>query len=184
MMADAFDISANPEVDLSQVPKLGELDFISVSPAYRTQRLLQWALIQLVLALGILSPMMLRAVSPSTELPEEMGTGILWVPLVVQLVLGGFWLLEEAFGFPRRGYVVRDRDITYRTGWFSRSTTTVPYGQIQHLELTQGPAARLFGLKHLKLYTAGGSGNLRIAGLDEEDAESLRGVLDTRTGKG
>lgn len=184
MMVDAMDIPANPEVDLSQVPKLGSLDFTGVSPAYRTLRLVQWGLVQTVLALGILSPMILRAVSPDMELPDDLGAGILWVPLLVQLVLGGFWLLEEALGFPRRGYVVRDRDITYRTGWFSRSTTTVPYGQIQHLELTQGPAARLFGLKHLKLYTAGGSGNLRIAGLDEEDAERLRAVLDTRTGKG
>ena len=56
MMADAFDISANPEVDLSQVPKLGELDFIGVSPAYRTQRLLQWALIQLCLLYTSPSP--------------------------------------------------------------------------------------------------------------------------------
>ena len=69
---------------------------------------------------------------------------------MVQLVLGGFWLLEEALGFPRRGYVVgTGTSLTAQAG--SPIDDDVPYGQIQHLELTQGPAARLFGLKHLKL---------------------------------
>ena len=184
MMGDRVDIPTNPVVDLSHVPNLGILDFVGVSRSYRTLRLLQWSLVQLVLVLGVLSPLFLRVISPEMGLPEDVSLGLIWIPLGVQFVLGGFWFMEEVLGFPRRGYVVRERDITYRTGWFSRSTTTVPYGQIQHLELTQGPVARLFGLKHLKLYTAGGSGNLRIAGLDEDVAERLRGLLDTRTGKG
>ena len=182
-MSEAIDIPNNPALDLSAVPVLSALEFTGVSEAYRTMRLIQWGLVQFVLLLAILSPVLAQRFAADVDWPE-MGLSVLWIPLTVQGVLGGFWLLEEWLGFPRRGYVVRDRDITYRTGWFSRSTTTVPYGQVQHLELVQGPVARLFGLKHLKLYTAGGSGNLRIAGLDERDAEVLRSVLDSRTGKG
>lgn len=178
-MISDMDIPANPELDLSQVPRLEALEYTGVSTRYRALRLLVWGTVQFTILLLVLSPFWAAWV-PGMEI--EMDTRFWFVPVGLQLVLAVFWLLEEVLGFPRRGYAVRDRDITYRSGWFSRSTVTVPYGQVQHLELTQGVLARAFGLKHLKLYTAGGSGNLRIAGLAEEDADVLRSVLDTRTG--
>lgn len=178
-MTPDMDIPANPELDLSQVPRLEALEYIGVSERYRTLRLLVWGTVQFTILVLVLSPFWAAWV-PGIQI--EMDTDLWLVPVGLQLVLAGFWLLEEVLGFPRRGYAVRDRDITYRSGWFSRSTVTVPYGQVQHLELTQGLLARAFGLKHLKLYTAGGSGNLRIAGLAEEDADVLRSVLDIRTG--
>ena len=178
-MTPDMDIPANPELDLSQVPRLEALEYTGVSERYRTLRLLVWGTVQFTILLLVLSPFWAAWV-PGIQI--DMDTSFWFVPVGLQLVLAGFWLLEEVLGFPRRGYAVRERDITYRSGWFSRSTVTVPYGQVQHLELTQGLLARAFGLKHLKLYTAGGSGNLRIAGLAEEDADVLRSVLDTRTG--
>jgi membrane protein YdbS with pleckstrin-like domain len=39
----------------------------------------------------------------------------------------------------------------------------------------------MLGLNHVKLFTAGGSGNLRIAGLAEEEAQTLRAVIEART---
>ena len=175
---------SNPEVDLSSVPPLGALDFTAVSEDYRTLRIIQWSVVQLVLALCILAPVFIRTLFNNVELSVDFDDDYWRIPLLVQGVIGGFWLVEEWLGFPRRGYVVRERDITYRSGWFSRTTTTIPYSQVQHIELTQGLIARWFGLKHLKLFTAGGSGNLRIAGIEEADAQVLRSVLDSRTGKG
>lgn len=179
-----MDIPANPEIDLSLVPPLSELEFTGVSEDYRTLRIIQWSVVQLVLALCILSPVLLTTLFPNAEVSADFGDRYWRIPFFVQVLLGGFWLVEEWLGFPRRGYVVRERDITYRSGWFSRSTTTIPYKQVQHIELTQGVIARAFGLKHLKLFTAGGSGNLRIAGIQEADAQVLRNVLDSRTGIG
>lgn len=176
-----MDVPANPAVDLTQVPRLETLDYTGVSARYRTLRLLVWAVVQCGLALLVLSPFLLAWLFPEREEFADMAYPYWWLPLGVQAVLGLFWLTEEWLGFPRRGYAVRERDITYRLGWFSRSTTTVPYAQIQHLELVQGPMARMFGLKHLKLFTAGGSGNLRIAGLESDEADRLRAVLDSRT---
>ncbi len=176
-----MDVPANSAIDLTQVPQLEALEYTGVSPRYRTLRLLVWALVQCGLTLLVVSPFILKLVFPEQEAFADMEFDFWWIPLGVQATLGLFWLTEEWLGFPRRGYAVRERDITYRSGWFSRSTVTVPYAQIQHLELVQGPVARAFGLKHLKLFTAGGSGNLRIAGLEEGEADRLRTVLDTRS---
>ena len=179
-----MEIPANPEIDLASIAKLEALSFAGVSPRYRAMRLLVWSVVQVVLLLLIFSPFLAEAMFPEREEWAEFEYNQWWIPLGMQLLFCGFWLVEELLGFPRKGYAVRDRDITYRSGWFSRTTLVIPFGQVQHIELAQGPLARMFGLKHLKLFTAGGSGNLRIAGIEEEAAEVLRSVLDERTGKG
>ena len=54
---------------------------------------------------------------------------------------------------------------------------------IQHSELSQGPVSRWLGINHIKLFTAGGSGNLRIAGIQEDRAQELRAIIEARAGK-
>lgn len=180
----ALEVPANPQIDLASIPALEALSFTGVSAQYRTMRLMVWGLVQLVLLLLIFSPFVALALFPEREEWAELQYTQWWIPLGIQALFCGFWLAEELLGFPRKGYAVRDRDITYRSGWFSRTTLVIPFGQIQHIELAQGPIARMFGVKHLKLFTAGGSGNLRIPGIEEQAAEVLRSVLDQRTGKG
>ena len=86
-------------------------------------------------------------------------------PLVLWLIFGsvwltvmGFWGLEEWKGWPLRGYLVREHDVVYRSGWWSRTVTAVPFSRIQHSEIQQGPLGRWLGHCTLKLYTAGASG--------------------------
>ncbi|MDG1381548.1 MAG: PH domain-containing protein, partial [Flavobacteriales bacterium] len=106
-----------------------------------------------------------------------------WIPLCFQALVAGIWFLEEWKGFARRGYAIRERDVTYQTGWMVRNTTTIPYVMIQHSELSQGPVSRWLGINHIKLFTAGGSGNLRIAGIQEDRAQELRAIIEARAGK-
>ena len=76
---------------------------------------------------------------------------------------------------PRRGYVVRDKDIVFRSGVIWRSVTAIPYNRIQHVEKSNTPLDRKFGVATLQLFTAGGSGgDLKIDGLGAEVAEQLR----------
>ena len=76
---------------------------------------------------------------------------------------------------PRRGYVVRDKDIVFRSGVIWRSVTAIPYNRIQHVETSNTPFDRKFGVATLQLFTAGGSGgDLKIDGLGAEVAEQLR----------
>jgi len=96
----------------------------------------------------------------------------------------GIWAMEELRGFPIRGVLVRDHDLTFRSGYWVREMVTVPFNRIQHSEVSQGPLARAFGVCTLKLYTAGSSGaNLRVPGLDFARAQQLRAFLDERAGQ-
>ena len=95
------------------------------------------------------------------------------------------WLLVIIFAIPflgwplisvpRRGYVVRDKDIIFRSGVLWRSVTAVPFNRVQHVETSNTPLDRKFGLANLQIYTAGGSaGDLSISGLGADVAERLR----------
>ena len=169
---------SNPALDLAQFPRLEEVEFLPVSKKYQGMRLAFWGAVQLLLLGACITPFLIYTFGGHEEM--EVFSAWYW-PLGLQLVFALLWFLEEWKGFPRRGYAVRERDITYRTGWLFRSTTTVPFGMIQHSELSQGPVSRKLGLNHLKLFTAGGSGNLRIAGLENESAQALRAVIEART---
>lgn len=169
----------NPAVNMDQLPLLQDVDVLPVDRAYRKMRLLAWGVVQALIFVAVLAPFAGQLLGWL----EGVNMGLIWIPLLVQFALGGLWFAEEWLGFERRGYAVRERDITYRTGWLVRNTVTIPYSMIQHSELSQGPVSRWLGLNHIKLFTAGGSGNLRIAGLKEEKAQELRGVIDARAGK-
>jgi len=169
---------ANPALDPVQFPRLEEVEYLPVSTKYRGMRLALWGGVQLLVLAICLTPYLIYKFGGE----ESMATMSAWYwPVGIQAVFSLLWFLEEWKGFPRRGYAVRERDITYRTGWLFRSTTTVPFGMIQHSELSQGPVSRKLGLNHLKLFTAGGSGNLRIAGLEDDDAQALRAIIEART---
>lgn len=86
-------------------------------------------------------------------------------------------------GFPKRGYILRERDITYSKGWLFHSVTTIPFNRIQHSDVSQGPIERKFKLSTLKIYTAGGSSSdLSIPGLEAGEAQILREFISKKVG--
>lgn len=170
----------NPVLSTDQLPQIDAQDFQVMPPRYRTFR---WSVFGSVGCVALLA-----WVVPLGFLQWYHPEDISWlgwcIPGGVTAVIFGVCGLEEWKGFGRRGYLVRERDLSYRSGWFFRGQTTVPYTRIQHSEVSQGPIARKFRICTLKLYTAGSSGaNLRIPGLDSEVAETLRTLIDERSGK-
>ena len=84
---------------------------------------------------------------------------------------------------PRRGYVVRDRDIIFKSGVIWRSVTAIPYNRVQHVETSSTPLDRRFSLANLQIFTAGGSGgDLKIPGLAADTAERLRTYILEKVG--
>ncbi len=87
------------------------------------------------------------------------------IPTVLVTILGGsviilatlFSVIISVLGFPRKGYLVREKDISFKRGLITFKLTTVPFNRIQHVEVNQGILAKVFKLSSVKLYTAGGS---------------------------
>ncbi len=84
-------------------------------------------------------------------------------------------------GFPRKGYLVRENDISFQKGLLIYKVTSVPYNRIQHVEVNQGMMAKMFKLSSLKLFTAGGNASdLSIPGLPMEVAHNLKSFLSEK----
>ena len=80
---------------------------------YRGMRLALWGGVQLLVLAICLTPYLIYKFGGE----ESMATMSAWYwPVGIQAVFSLLWFLEEWKGFPRRGYAVRERDITYRTG--------------------------------------------------------------------
>lgn len=97
------------------------------------------------------------------------------------IVLGSILFLNTTFliiayvVFPTRRYLLRQHDISYESGKIFYGMTTVPLNRIQHVSLGQGPLEKIYGLAHLKIYTAGGSlADLTLPGLQKPKAEELK----------
>lgn len=75
-------------------------------------------------------------------------------------------------------YAVREHDVILQTGIFWRKETVQPIARIQHVEQSQGPLDKRFGLYTLKLFSAGtGHVTFQIPGLDARTAARLRRFL-------
>ncbi len=85
------------------------------------------------------------------------------------------------FGFPKKGYLIRENDISFQRGLIFFTSTSVPFNRIQHVEVSQGILAKIFKLSSLKIYTAGGSASdLSIPGLPKETAGKLKDFLSEK----
>jgi len=97
------------------------------------------------------------------------------------VLLLGFSGIISILGFSKKGFLVREKDVSYQKGLITYKLTTVPFNRIQHVEVNQGILAKLFHLSAVKIYTAGGtSSDLSIPGLPVEDAQKLKAFLSEK----
>ncbi len=158
----------NLEIDPATLPKIEEVEFLKLESDYLWMRLTGRGLFLLFL-LGIGTVLLF-----TTDLEAWM----IFPPLAILFTL---IFILEVIGFKIKGYALRERDVSYKTGLIWFSMTTVPFNRIQHCEVNQGPLARLFDLASVKVYTAGGSSSdLSINGLQKEKAEELRDFITKR----
>ena len=163
----------NPEIPVATLPTADALDWQALHRHYALQLQLQ-RLLQVLLAAAVLG------VAGFTPIATHASLEWLWAGL---LVLAPPFLFWPRIAVPRCGYVVRDRDIVYRSGVFRQTVTAVPFNRIQHAESRSNPLDRLFGTASLEIYTAGGSSSdLSISGLPGATAERLREHVLGRVG--
>jgi membrane protein YdbS with pleckstrin-like domain len=86
--------------------------------------------------------------------------------------LGYVWPLYE---FRRTSYVLDEDGIEIRTGVIWRAVTNVPRSRVQHIDVSQGPLERSYGLGRLIIFTAGTHhSRVELPGLDYAVAFALR----------
>ena len=81
-------------------------------------------------------------------------------------------------GFPKKGYLLREHDVSFRSGLLFYKLTTIPFNRIQHVEVSQNMIEKAIGLSSVKIFTAGGSiSDLSIPGLLPEKAHQIESFL-------
>lgn len=131
----------------------------------------------LVAALALLAPVALADLGPlrETALPSGLAPG----------VLAALALLVVALYPVRRyrawGYREGEDEILIRSGLLKRVKTAVPFGRVQHIDISQGPIERRYGLATLVLHTAGTRGaSVPLPGLAQGEAERMRDAIRAR----
>lgn len=98
--------------------------------------------------------------------------------LAASIVLAvGMTVLRMA-GVNKKGYVIREHDIIYKTGLINQKQITIPFNRVQHVEIYEGFLLRLFGLCQIEFFTAGGTlGDLKIPGLPIQEADKIKAFV-------
>ena len=163
----------NPEIDLAALPDVDELEWQALHPAFKRRLRANLAIATAIVAIGFAIPTFILGV-------PMLVVASLWSALAIVTVALMVW---PAVAVPKRGYVVRDKDIVFRSGVLWRSVTAIPFNRIQHVETSSDPLDRKFDLATLQLFTAGGSsGDLKIDGLGKDVAEQLRAYILKKVG--
>jgi len=163
----------NPEIVIDDLPNAEDLDWQQLHPDFVKVIRLQISIVLAIIAVAFAVPLFIPPV------PGFVGV-VLYVPLIL---VGGLIFAWSSLSVPRRGYVLRDKDLLFRKGLLWRSVTAVPFNRVQHVETSNTPFDRRYGLATLQLFTAGGSGaDLKIDGLGDDIAERLRATILEKAG--
>ena len=163
----------NPEIDISELPKVSSDSFVPLEKNYRAVMLLR----AIIVSTLVTAAFVLFYMNKSSIIPEYIWT-IIFIALIIFILSN---ILIAYLGFKKKKYKLRQYDIVYKTGLFWRSETSIPFVRVQHSEVIQGPIERLFRLSKLKLYTAGGhSSDLSVPGLSLPKAEQLKDFITKR----
>ncbi len=158
----------NDPLDVSALPRLDEERFEPLDPNFLRLRLIGDAIFAAVV---VLTAAVLLFFLPW------------WLPslgavILLALTVLAAWL--QRLEVDHLGYLVRDKDFSYRRGVLSRNVTTVPFARVQHVSIDRGPLARYFGLATLPMRTAGDG--LTVPGMNHEKAMQLKALVVDRAG--
>lgn len=168
-------IFENATVDLSQLPTISGVEYKKLDRAH-----LRVSYIGTVLFFGILAGAY-SLVFIFSDLRHE-------VPIVSYVIAAIilFWFLLSMFLVAKQykveGYALRERDILHKKGIIFHKHVSIPFNRVQHCEVKQGPIERIFGLKTIEIFTAGGqSSDLSISGLKDTDAQLMKEFIINKT---
>ena len=148
-----------------------------VSPKYAGVRIvrsvLQWGAFVLVFAVLAIVGLVI----------DETVVVIISLAFIVPFLVGMIFEIIIVFRQVRAlGYREREHDLLLQRGIMFRSTTVIPYGRLQYVEVTAGPIMRALGLATVTMHTASASTDASLPGLPRAEAEALRDSIAARGG--
>ena len=133
---------------------------------------------------GLVAALVLVAAAVAAEILEPG-----WLPfhglVIAPAALVALWVAAIV---PQRrwrhwGYAFTGSELHVAHGWWTRVHTIVPVSRVQHIDVTQGPLERGFGVSRLVLHTAGTDENLvTLPGIGRATAENIRDTIRERIG--
>lgn len=169
---------SNPEVPHESLPGTDDLDWHPLHP--RFVRRLQLGAVVRVLVIGAVGfAAHLLATGGDSAALGLFADRLLPVAVAGLGLFAALTIVWPVTAVPRRGYVVRENDILYRTGVLWRSVVAVPFNRVQHTKVDSGLLDRRFGLANLSVFPAGAEGH-KIRGLGADTAERLRVYVSER----
>jgi membrane protein YdbS with pleckstrin-like domain len=162
------ELFTNTQLDLTQLPQADTLQMIPLEKDYKVVRCIGASIFAITIIIISWFVVLLK--------PGHWPIGNI-LAIIISLI--SIWIIwYHAISFHYMGYAVRQKDISFKSGWLWRSMTTVPFNRVQHCDIKQGLIDRWFGLSKLTIYTAGGqSTDLMIPGLLPETAERLKAYI-------
>lgn len=107
------------------------------------------------------------------------------IPFLFEWLVLGLYILFALIIYPpleyiQWSYLITDDRIEIKKGIFFRTHNIIPIGRIQHVNVNQGPIARMFKLSRVEIHTAGGL--FHIEGVDNETANEIGDKLRNLVG--
>lgn len=116
------------------------------------------------------------AAAVAATLLERQTPTVLW-GLVGLLAIGAAWAGAN-LRYTGWAFEIRMNELRIRRGVVVRTTSVIPFGRIQHVDMRQNVLERWLGLARILIYTAGVYGaETVVPGLALADAEALRDQL-------
>jgi len=172
---------SNTQIDFSDIPAIQEIEYKHLQKSLLNVNLVQALIFWTVIGFAFYLNVFLNWLFAGEEL-EAFFDQYLLLLLIGFVVVALVRFAIIYISFYKKGYAVREKDISYKTGLFFKTKTMIPFNRIQHSEVKQGPIERLFGIASLHIFTAGGSSSdLTIPGLTMEDANHLKQFIINRT---
>ncbi|OZG62019.1 Bacterial PH domain-containing protein [Bifidobacterium lemurum] len=103
---------------------------------------------------------------------------IIGVVAAVDIVSLAVQPLQTAYQYAFNRFAIGERELVLKKGWLLRSTTTVPFNRVQHVDTKQGPVLRAFDLMAVIVHTA--VGEHTIEALDVDEAQRVVELITAR----
>lgn len=155
------------------LPEVLQEDFNPLNSSYLKITYIRISVFALLLAGGLTAFLLFS--------DKKIPTLFLLAIIAVLVILIVYLVIISKLGFPKKGYLVREKDISFKKGLIFYKQISVTFNRIQHVEVSQGILAKMFGLSSVKIFTAGGSASdLSIPGLLTADAQKLKAFISEK----